>query len=103
MRFQRLLALSAFSLVVIGTVADAQNTQGPLPQPGPMTTTPGPLQPGGTADTTTRSRLSRIGSVIGIDGGLFVLTALGLVAITRNTDSTTAPSTTNPTTSTSST
>ena len=101
MRLQRLIALSALPLIVLTSVGNAQNTQGPLPQPGQQAPSPGPLQPGGTADTATRSRLSRLGSIIGIDGSLFVVTALGLVALNHNNDPSESTTSTTSTTSTS--
>jgi len=101
MKLLRLIALSALTTVVLAPVTHAQNTQGPLPQPAPMPGTAQPLQPGGTADAATRSRLSRLGSIIGIDGSLFIVTALGLVAIAHNTDPSNATTSTTSTTSTS--
>lgn len=97
MKLQRLIALSALAGVALLPVANAQNTQGPLPPPAPISSEPQPLQPGGMADAATRGRFARLGSVVGLSGGLFVVTALGLVAISNNKD----PS--NPTTSTTST
>jgi hypothetical protein len=103
MRLQRLIALTAVASFALAPVTNAQNTQGPLPQPQPMSGEAQPLQPGGTADTATRSRLARLGSVVGIDGGLFIVTALGLVAISNNNDPSSTPTTTPSTTSTAST
>ena len=103
MKLQRLIALSVLALFELAPATNAQNTQGPLPQPGPMPTTPQPLQPGGTVDAATRSRLSRLGSVIGIDGSLFIVTALGLIAITHNTDPSDSTTSATSTTSTAST
>lgn len=103
MKLQRLIAASAVASFALVPATNAQNTQGPLPQPAPMSSEAQPLQPGGTADTATRSRLARLGSVVGIDGGLVVVTALGLVAISNNNDPGNATTSTTSTTSTSST
>ena len=103
MKLQRLLVLSAMASLALAPVTNAQSTQGPLPRPGPMPGTAQPLPPGGPADTSGLGRLRRIGSVVGIDGGLFIVTVLGLVAITNNNDPANPTPSTNPTTSTSST
>ena len=91
MKLRHLVVFTAVASFAFAPIY-AQNSQGPLPPPTPTTQEP-PLQPGGTVDTATKSRLGKIGSIVGIDGGLFVLTALGLVAISNNND-VSAPSTT---------
>ena len=101
MKLQRLLVLSAMASLALAPVTNAQNTQGPLPKPAPIPGTAQPLPPGGPADTSGLGRLRRLGSIVGIDGGLFVVTVLGLIAITNNNDPANATTPTTSTTSTS--